>query len=75
MGLEKYSEDMDSYDKDYFTKVSAKTPEEIASAGHLSLKELGDFKLPTAQEIDESGIWGIGGLHILGRRKANRIYH
>ena len=59
-GRGKYSEDMDSYDKDYFTKVSAKkTPEEIASAGHLSLKELEVFKLPTAQEIDESGIWGI----------------
>ena len=51
---------MDSYDKDYFTKVSAKkTPEQIASAGHLSLKELEVFKLPTSQEIDESGIWGI----------------
>lgn len=59
-GRGKYSEDIDSYDKDYFTKVSAKkTPEEIAKNGELSIKDLNVFQVPSAKEIDESGIWGI----------------
>lgn len=59
-GRGKYSENMDSYDKDYFTKVSAKkTPEQIAQSGNLTLKELEVFRLPSAKEIDDSGIWGI----------------
>lgn len=47
------------FDRDYFTKVSAKkTPEEMIGDG-LSLKDLNGFKLPSYEEIEETGVWGI----------------
>lgn len=47
------------FDRDYFTKVSAKkTPEEMVGDG-LSLKDLNGFKLPSYKEIEETGVWGI----------------
>ena len=47
------------FDRDYFTKVSArKTPEEMTGNG-ISLKELNGFKLPSYEEIEKTGVWGI----------------
>lgn len=47
------------FDRDYFTKVSAKlTAEEMISA-ELSAKDLHPFELPTYEEIEKTGVWGI----------------
>jgi N-acetyl sugar amidotransferase len=61
-GRATYKDSVGSYDKDYFTKVSAKkTPEQIADTGCVSLKELALFNVPSAAEIDSSGV---SGLHL-----------
>ncbi|MNJ96128.1 hypothetical protein D3C87_138490 [compost metagenome] len=47
------------FDRDYFTKVSAKlTPNEMISS-ELSAKDLHPFELPSYEEIDKTGVWGI----------------
>lgn len=47
------------FDRDYFTKVSAKlTAEEMIGDG-LSAKDLHPFELPSYEEIENTGVWGI----------------
>jgi len=47
------------FDRDYFTKVSAKlTAQEMISA-ELSAKDLHPFELPGYEEIEKTGVWGI----------------
>ena len=47
------------FDRDYFTKVSAKlTAEEMVGDG-LSAKDLHPFELPSYEEIENTGVWGI----------------
>ena len=59
-GRATYKDSTDSYDKDYFTRVSAKkTAEQMAETGCASLKELSLFTLPSSVEIDDSGVWGL----------------
>jgi N-acetyl sugar amidotransferase len=47
------------FDRDYFTKVSAKLTAEQMVDDNLSAKDLHPFELPTYEEIDKTGVWGI----------------
>lgn len=47
------------FDRDFFTKASAKLyPEQMVGEG-ITLRELAPFRLPTYEEIDEIGVVGI----------------
>jgi N-acetyl sugar amidotransferase len=47
------------FDRDYFTKVSAKRyPEEMVS-DEISLRELAGFRLPSVEDIEKVGVVGI----------------
>jgi N-acetyl sugar amidotransferase len=59
-GRATYKESTGSYDKDYFTRVSSKkTAEEMSETGCASARELSIFRVPSAQEINNSGVWGL----------------
>ena len=47
------------FDRDYFTKVSAKLTAEEMADENLTLKDLEPFKLPSYSEIEDTGVWGI----------------
>jgi N-acetyl sugar amidotransferase len=58
-GRASYSCPGTKFDRDYFTKVSAKVPaKEMISPG-LSAKDLHPFELPSYEEIEKTGVWGI----------------
>lgn len=47
------------FDRDYFTKVSAKVYPEQMVCEDISLRELAGFKLPSYEEIEQVGVVGI----------------
>ncbi|TRW97077.1 N-acetyl sugar amidotransferase [Candidatus Methylobacter oryzae] len=47
------------FDRDYFTKVSAKRYPEEMVCDSISLRELSGFKLPSVEEIEAVGVVGI----------------
>ncbi len=47
------------FDRDYFTKVSAKLYPEQMTCDYISLRELAGFRLPSYEEIDAVGVVGI----------------
>jgi len=47
------------FDRDYFTKVSAKLKPEEMVCDYLSERDLYPFNLPTVEEIEETGVYGI----------------
>jgi N-acetyl sugar amidotransferase len=47
------------FDRDYFTKVSAKVYPEQMVCEAITIRELAPFKLPSYEEIDEVGVVGI----------------
>lgn len=47
------------FDRDYFTKVSARLTADEMVGGDLTAKDLHPFKLPSYEEIDETGVWGL----------------
>jgi N-acetyl sugar amidotransferase len=47
------------FDRDYFTKVSAKIFPEGMVSENISLRELAPFRLPSYEEIEEIGVIGI----------------
>jgi len=47
------------FDRDYFTKVSAKVYPEQMVSDTITLRELAPFKLPSYEEIEEVGVIGI----------------
>lgn len=47
------------FDRDYFTKVSAKLSAKEMVCDYLSEKDLYPFELPTYKEIEEVGVFGI----------------
>lgn len=51
--------DPQKFDRDYFTKVSAKLTAQEMTDGNLSAKDLYPFELPSYEEIDQTGVWGI----------------
>ena len=48
-----------TFDRDYFTKVSAKISADQMTDEHLSTKDLHPFELPSYEEINKTGVWGI----------------
>src|SRR5262249_18017004 len=47
------------FDRDYFTKVSAKVGPEQMADDKISLRELSPWRLPSVEEIESLGIVGI----------------
>lgn len=47
------------FDRDYFTKVSAKVYPEAMVTENITLRELAPFKLPSYEELEEVGVVGI----------------
>ena len=47
------------FDRDYFNKVSAKLTAEEMVDSNISGKDIHPFKLPSYQEINDTGVWGI----------------
>jgi N-acetyl sugar amidotransferase len=47
------------FDRDYFTKVSAKLTAEEMTDDNLSLRDLHPFQLPSYEEINNTGVWGL----------------
>lgn len=47
------------FDRDYFTKVSAKLTADEMIGVNLSAKDLHPFELPSYEEIEKTGVWGI----------------
>jgi N-acetyl sugar amidotransferase len=47
------------FDRDYFTKVSAKVYPEGMVSDKITLRELAPFKLPSYEEVEELGVIGI----------------
>jgi N-acetyl sugar amidotransferase len=54
-----YSDPVVQYDRDYFTKISAKIYAEEMANEEIPLKDLVMFQLPSHEEIDEAGVVGI----------------
>lgn len=58
-GRATYCKPVHKFDRDYFTKVSAKlTSQEMVGDG-LTAKDMHPFELPSYEEIDDTGVWGI----------------
>jgi len=58
-GRATYRNPVRKFDRDYFTKVSAKRyPEEMVSE-NISLREVSPFRLPSVEEIERLGVVGI----------------
>jgi N-acetyl sugar amidotransferase len=47
------------FDRDHFTKVSARLTAEQMIGGELSAKDLHPFELPSYEEIENTGVWGL----------------
>lgn len=58
-GRATYRDPVRKFDRDYFTKVSAKRyPEEMVSE-NISLREMSAFRLPSVEDIERLGVVGI----------------
>jgi len=58
-GRASYTSPGHKFDRDYFTKVSAKLTADEMIGGDLSAKDLHPFELPSYDEIESTGVWGI----------------
>jgi len=58
-GRASYSEPVAEFDRDYFTKISARLTADEMVGGDLTPKDLQGFQLPSYEEIEETGVWGI----------------
>jgi N-acetyl sugar amidotransferase len=47
------------FDRDYFTKVSARLTAEEMVGGDITAKDMHAFALPSYEEIEKTGVWGI----------------
>ncbi|SVB01809.1 uncharacterized protein METZ01_LOCUS154663, partial [marine metagenome] len=47
-----------TFDRDYFTKVSARLTADEMVGDDLTAKDLQPFQLPSYEEIDDTGVWG-----------------
>lgn len=48
-----------TFDRDYFTTVSARLTADEMVGGDLTAKDLHPFALPSYKEIEDTGVWGI----------------
>lgn len=58
-GRASYTSPGHKFDRDYFTKVSARLTAEEMIGGDLSAKDLHPFELPSYEQIENTGVWGI----------------
>ena len=58
-GRASYTKPGHKFDRDYFTKVSAKLTADEMVSEEISKKDLHPFELPSYEEINETGVWGI----------------
>ena len=58
-GRATYQRPVTTFDRDYFTKVSARLTAEEMVDDDLTAKDLHPFELPTYSEIEDMGVWGI----------------
>jgi len=58
-GRATYFDGVTRYDRDYFTKVSARHEADAMINDYLTAKDVYPFQLPTHEEIDRAGIVGI----------------
>ena len=58
-GRATYDKPVTKFDRDYFTKVSARLTADEMVGGDLTAKDLHPFELPSYEEIEETGVWGI----------------
>jgi N-acetyl sugar amidotransferase len=58
-GRASYSNPGIKFDRDYFTKVSAKRSAHEMIGQELSAKDMHPFELPSYKEIEKTGVWGI----------------
>lgn len=58
-GRASYQCPVHKFDRDYFTKVSARLTAEEMVGGDLTAKDMHAFALPSYEEIESTGVWGI----------------
>lgn len=58
-GRASYKRPEHKFDRDYFTKVSARLTAAEMVGGDLSEKDLHPFELPSYEEIENTGVWGL----------------
>ncbi|TXI89837.1 MAG: N-acetyl sugar amidotransferase [Burkholderiaceae bacterium] len=58
-GRASYKRPEHKFDRDYFTKVSARLTAAEMVGGELSAKDLHPFELPSYEEIENTGVWGL----------------
>jgi len=58
-GRASYFEPKQKFDREYFLKVSAKVPPEEMVCGEISQKELSVFQVPSVEECEKVGVYGI----------------
>jgi N-acetyl sugar amidotransferase len=58
-GRASYNKPCHTFDRDYFTKVSARLTSKEMVDQELTAKDLYPFELPSYEEIGETGVWGI----------------
>ena len=58
-GRATYQEGVIRYDRDYFTKVSARVEAETMVDSQISARDVHPFRLPSAEEVERAGIVGI----------------
>lgn len=58
-GRASYNDPIHTFDRDYFLKVSAKRKPSEMVCESISSRDLYSFNVPSAEEIDDSGVYGI----------------
>lgn len=58
-GRASYKDPIHKFDREYFLKQSAKLRADEMVDGDVTLKDLHMFELPTAEEVEAAGVWGI----------------
>jgi N-acetyl sugar amidotransferase len=58
-GRASYNRPVQKFDRDYFTRVSARLTAEEMVDENLPSKDMTPFKLPSYEEIEQTGVWGI----------------
>ena len=58
-GRATYQEGVTRYDRDYFTKMSARVEADALVDDQISARELHPFQLPSVEEIERAGVMGI----------------
>lgn len=58
-GRASYKEPMHKFDREYFIRGSAKLRNDQMVGGDITAKDMEPFTVPSQEEIDASGVWGI----------------